>query len=406
MMSAPLDRRRATGIMLAAGAVAFSLFAEPVRAAEDVVVGVIQPLSGPNAQFGIGAQRGTELAAEMINAAGGIKSLGGAKIKLVAADVPTPNTAASTTQRLISQNGVSAVVGAFVSSTTLAASEVTERAQIPLVTFAFADQITGRGYDYIFQVSPKGTVFGEAQFDYATAIAKKAGEKIDKVAILYEDTAYGTAQAKGLRDAAKKAGVEIVLDEAYPLGITDVSPLVNKLRASGAQIAFPVSYLNDSLLIIRALRQQQIDMPVIGGAAGYIIPDFKKGLGDYAEGVLSVAAASGDLIPELAQKYKEKYGSFITHEAIIHAAALDAVAQAMEKAKSSDPQKVRDALATLDTCTGLAEGVPGGCIKFDKTGLNTSAFPVFVQWRGAEPVTVYPPQAAKADPIWRGQTVK
>ncbi|WP_127091004.1 ABC transporter substrate-binding protein [Aquabacter cavernae] len=406
MTSAPLDRRRAAGVMLAAGAVAFSLFAEPVRAAEDVVVGVIQPLSGPNAQFGIGAQRGTELAAEMINAAGGIKSLGGAKIKLVAADVPTPNTAASTTQRLISQNGVSAVVGAFVSSTTLAASEVTERAQIPLVTFAFADQITGRGYDYIFQVSPKGTVFGEAQFDYATAIAKKAGEKIDKVAILYEDTAYGTAQAKGLRDAAKKAGVEVVLDEAYPLGITDVSPLVNKLRASGAQIAFPVSYLNDSLLIIRALRQQQIDIPVIGGAAGYIIPDFKKGLGDYAEGVLSVAAASGDLIPELAAKYKEKYGSFITHEAIIHAAALDAVAQAMEKAKSSDPQKVRDALATLDTCTGLAKGVPGGCIKFDKTGLNTSAFPVFVQWRGEEPVTVYPPQAAKADPIWRGQTVK
>ncbi|WP_291606897.1 ABC transporter substrate-binding protein [Bradyrhizobium sp.] len=369
-------------------------------------MGVIQPLSGPNAQFGIGAQRGTELAAEMINAAGGIKALGGAKIKLVAADVPTPNTAAAATQRLISQNGVSAVVGAFVSSTTIAASEVTERAGIPLITFAFADQITSRGYQHVFQVSPKGTVFGEAQFNYATEIAKAGGEKVDKIAILYEDTAYGTAQAKGLRDAAKKAGVEVMLDEAYPLGITDVSPLVNKLRASGAQMAFPVSYLNDSLLIIRALRQQKIDIPVVGGAAGYIIPDFKKGLGDYAEGVLSVAAASGDLIPELAAKYKEKHGSFITHEAIMHAAALDAVAQAMEKAKSSDPQKVRDALATLDYCAGFARGVPGGCIKFDKTGLNTSAFPVMVQWRGDEPVTVYPPQAAKAAPIWRGKPMK
>ncbi|MFG1400514.1 ABC transporter substrate-binding protein [Xanthobacter sediminis] len=405
-MSAPLDRRRAAGMMLAAGAAAFAFLASPARAADDVLVGVIQPLSGPNAQFGIGSQRGTELAAEIINAAGGIKALGGAKIKLVAADVPTPNTAAAATQRLISQNGVSAVVGAFVSSTTLAASEVTERAQIPLVTFAFADQITGRGYDYVFQVSPKGTVFGEAQFDYATAIAKAAGEKIDKIAILYEDTAYGTAQAKGLREAAKKAGVEIVLDEAYPLGITDVSPLVNKLRASGAQMAFPVSYLNDSLLIIRALRQQNIDIPVIGGAAGYIIPDFKKGLGEYAEGVLSVAAASGDLIPDLAKKYKEKYGTFITHEALIHAAALDAVAKAMEKAKSSDPQKVRDALATLDYCGDLAAGVPGGCIKFDKTGLNTSSFPVMVQWRGDQPVTVYPPQAAKEKPIWRGKTVE
>lgn len=411
MKTPTIHRRRLCAALLGAGgltlaSLASGTLAGTARAADDVVVGVIQPLSGPNAQFGIGAQRGTELAAQMINAAGGIKALGGAKIKLVAADVPTPNTAAATTQRLISQNGVSAVVGAFVSSTTLAASEVTERAGIPLVTFAFADQITGRGYQYVFQVSPKGTAFGAAQFDYATAIAKAAGEKIDKIAILYEDTAYGTAQAKGLREAAQKAGVAVVLDEAYPLGITDVSPLVNKLRASGAQIAFPVSYLNDSLLIIRALRQQQIDIPVIGGAAGYIIPDFRKGLGAYAEGVLSVAAASGDLIPELAKTYKETYGSFITHEAIIHAAALDAVAQAMEKAKSSDPQKVRDALATLDTCTGLAKGVPGGCITFDKTGLNTSAFPVMVQWRGEEPVTVYPPQAAKQAPLWRGKPVQ
>ena len=85
-------------------------------AAEDVVIGVIQPLSGPNAQFGIGSQRGTELAAEMINAAGGIKALGGAKISLVTADVPTPATAAAATQRLISQNNVSAVIRAFVSS--------------------------------------------------------------------------------------------------------------------------------------------------------------------------------------------------------------------------------------------------------------------------------------------------
>ncbi|MBY0381269.1 MAG: ABC transporter substrate-binding protein [Xanthobacteraceae bacterium] len=405
MLSISFDWRRAAGVVLAAGAVALSSFVQQAHAA-DVVIGVIQPLSGPNAQFGIGSLRGIELAADSINAAGGIKSLGGAKIKLVTADVPTPNTAAATTQRLISENGVSAVVGAFVSSTTLAASEVTERAGIPLVTFAFADQITGRGYKYVFQVSPKGTVFGKAQFDYATDIAKAAGEKVEKIAILYEDTAYGTAQAKGLREAAKTAGVEIVMDEAYPLGITDVSPLVNKLKASGAQMAFPVSYLNDGLLIIRALRQQHIDIPVIGGAAGYIIPDFKKGLGEYAEGVLSVAAASGDLIPDVAAEYKKKYGTFITHEALIHAAALDSVVQAIEKAKSSDPDKIRDALASLDYCAGFAQGVPGGCVKFDSTGLNTSSFPVFVQWRGDEPVTVYPPKAAKQKPVWRGKPVQ
>lgn len=380
------------------GILAALALSAPVRA--DVTIGAIQPLSGPNAQFGIGSLRGTELAIEAINAAGGIKALGGEKLKLEIADVPGPNTAAAATQRLISQGQVAAVVGAFASSTTLAASEVTERAGIPLVTFAFADQITGRGYQYVFQISPKGTVFGAAQLTDALAIAKAAGDEITRVAILYEDTAYGTAQAEGLRTAAKSAGVTIVLDEAYPLGITDVSPLINKLKAANAQLIFPVSYLNDGLQIIRSLRQQDIKTPVVGGAAGYIIPDFKNALGDYAEGVLSVAAASGDLIPDVAAAYKEKYGTFITHEALIHAAAVDAVYQAIERAGSAEPDAVRDALATLDYCGGFARGVPGGCIRFDKTGLNTSAFPIMVQWHGDAPVTVYPERVATKAPVW------
>lgn len=394
------SRSMAFGVAVSTALTAATI--QPVLAAEEITIGVIQPLSGPNAQFGIGALRGTELAVEAINAAGGIKSLGGAKLRLEVADVPSPNTAASVTQRLISSGEVSAIVGAFVSSTTLAASEVTERAGVPLVTFAFADQITERGYDYVFQISPKGTAFGAAQFNHAMAIAKDAGGTVEKVAILYEDTAYGTAQAEGLRKAARAAGVAVVMDEAYPLGITDVAPLVNKLKASGAQMAFPVSYLNDSLLIIRSLRQQQIALPVIGGAAGYIIPDFKAALGEHAEGVLSVAAASGDLIPELAAQYRAKHGSFITHEALIHAAAVDAVARALEAAGSADPDELRDALATLDYCGGLAAGVPGGCIRFDDNGLNAPAFPIMVQWRGDEPVTVYPPEVAKAAPIWQG----
>jgi branched-chain amino acid transport system substrate-binding protein len=396
---------RLAGASVLVAALAFFVHRAPAAGSEDVVIGVIQVLSGPNAQQGINAQRGTELAAEAINAAGGVKSLGGARVRLVTFDVPTPNTAAEATQRLISQNGVSAVMGTVMSSTTLAASEVTERSGIPLVTFAFADQITERGYKYVFAVSPKGTVFGEAQLNYTIAIAKAGGEKISKIAILYEDTAYGTAQAKGLRAAANKAGVQIVMDEAYPLGITDVAPLVNKLRASGAQIAFPVSYLNDSLLIIRSMRQQQLTTPVIGGAAGYVLPDFRKGLGEFAEGVLSVAASNSDLMPDPAMKYKAKYGTFITHDGLMHAAALDAIVQAIEKAKSRDPEKVRDSLATLNYCEGFAKGVPGGCVKFDATGRNTAAFPVMVQWRGDEPVTVYPPRAARQKAIWRGKPI-
>jgi len=396
-----LLRRACAGLLVSA--LGFFAHRAPAAVSGEVVIGVIQALSGPNAQQGINAQRGTELAAEAINERGGVRALGGAKIRLITSDVPTPNTAAEVTQRLISQNNVSAMIGTVNSATTLAASEVTERGGIPLVTFAFADQITERGYKYIFAVSPKGSTFGEAQLNYTIAIARAAGENITKIGILYEDTAYGSAQAKGLRLAAAKTGVQIVMDEAYPQGITDVTPLVNKLRASGAQIAFPVSYLNDSLLIIRSMRQQQLNTPVVGGAAGYVLPDFRKGLGDLAEGILSVAAANSDLMPDFAAKYEAKYGTFITHDSLMHAAALDSVVQAIERAKSSDPEKVRDALATLDYCGGFAKGVPGGCVKFDATGRNASAFPVMVQWHGDRPVTVYPPQAAKQKAIWRGK---
>src|SRR5215213_4760899 len=290
------------GVLAGATALVASPFIARSRSAQTkaVDVGVILPLSGANAQFGVNSRNGIELVADEINAAGGIKALGGAMINLVVADsTSTPATAATVAQRLIAQSEVTAILGAFASSQTIAISEVTERRDIPLLTMSFADQITGRGFKNIFQVVAKASAIGKAQFDYTLAIAGAAGQKLDKVAIMYEDTAYGTAQAGGLRAGAKAAGVEIVMDDAYPLGITDATPLINKLRGSGAQAVFPVSYLNDSLLIIRTMRQQRITMPAVGGAAGYVIPDFEKGLGEFAEGVLSIAPANYDLKPDL-----------------------------------------------------------------------------------------------------------
>ncbi len=121
----------------------------------------------------------------------GIKALDGAKINLIVADATsTPTTAGNVAQRLITQNEVSAILGAFASSLTIAISEVTERRDIPFLTMSFADQITGRGFKNIFQVVAKASVIGKAQFDYTTAIAQAAGAKIDKIAIMYEDTAY------------------------------------------------------------------------------------------------------------------------------------------------------------------------------------------------------------------------
>lgn len=375
----------------------------PARAqAKQVNIGVIMPLSGANAQFGINSRNGIELVADEINAAGGIKALGGAKINLIVADATsTPTTAGTVAQRMISQNEVTAILGAFASSLTIAISEVTERRDIPLLTMSFADQITGRGYKNIFQVVAKASALGKAQLDYTVAIAQAAGTKIDKIAIMYEDTAYGTAQAAGLRAAAKAANIELVMDDAYPLGITDTTPLINKLRASGAQAVFPVSYLNDSLLIIRTMRQQRITIPAIGGAAGYVIPDFEKGLGEFAEGVLSIAPANYDLDTSLTDRFRKRFGYFMVHEALEHAVALDVLVQAIEKAKSAKPEDVTLALRGAKFTGGWTNAMTGGAVQFDNTGLNVASVPVMVQWRKKELITVWPKNVAKGTAEWK-----
>lgn len=398
-------RRSLLGGLVAAGTFASLPMAAQAQPKE-INVGVILPLSGANAQFGINSRNGIELVADEINAAGGIKSLGGARIKLTVADgTSTPTTAASVAQRLISQNEVVAILGAFASSLTIAISEVTERRGIPLLTMSFADQITGRGFKNVFQVVSKASVIGRAQFDYAVAIARAAGEDVKRAAIMFEDTAYGTSQATGLRAAAKDANIELVMDDAYPLGITDVTPLITKLRASGAQMVFPVSYLNDSLLIIRTMAQQQVDLPAIGGAAGYVIPDFVKGLGDLSEGVLSISPANYDSTPALTERFRTRFGYFMVHEALEHATCMGVLAEALEQAGKIDTAAIRDVLQKGTFTQGWSAAMSPAGVKFDATGLNTTASPVMVQWQKGELATVWPKNLAKAPARWKGKSV-
>lgn len=391
--------------MLATGAAALAAptLTGRAMAQEAVNVGVIVPLSGANAQFGINSRNGIQLVADEINANGGIASMGGAKINLVIADATSnPTQAATVAQRMMSQDNVVAVLGAFASSLTLGISEVTERRGVPLLTMSFSDEITARGFENVFQVVSVGSQIGAATFNYTRALAEEAGETLERIAIMYEDTAYGTSQSAGLRKSAADAGIEIVMDEAYPLGITDVSPLINQLRRSDAQVVFPVSYLNDSLLIVRAMRQQGVTIPTVGGAAGYIIPDFRDGLGELADNVLSISPAAYDQSPEYTERFRERFGYFMVHEAQEHAACMGCLYSALEAAGSADRAAIREQLQTGVFDQGWATVMTGGKIEFNEMGRNIHASPLMVQWREGELVTVYPKEFAKGDVIWNG----
>ena len=206
---------------------------------------------------------------------GGIKSLGGAKLNLIISDVQSDTTVTRTeTDRLINGYKLSAIHGCFASALTLIASEVAERAKVPLLTGSSTDQLN-KGRRYTFTPFARASQFALAQLQMSKLV-----NNAPKVAVVFENTAFGTATSNGLREQAAGEGVEIVLFEPYSAGLSDASPLINKVKASGANMLFPVSYLNDLILIIRAIRQNGLQLAINGGSGGFVIPDFYKNVGN------------------------------------------------------------------------------------------------------------------------------
>jgi branched-chain amino acid transport system substrate-binding protein len=219
------------------------------------------------------------------------------------------------------------------------------------------------------------------------------------VAVIFENTAFGTSTSNGLKELAPGEGVEIVMFEPYSAGFTDASPLINKVKASGANALFSVSYLNDLILIVRTVKQVGLDVAINGGSGGFVIPDFYKNVGKLAEGLQGVAHWNHDMSDD-AQKvnaeYKKRTGDFLFEYAGGLVAQTFMIADALERAGSADPQKVREALSTLDVSSGYAAMAPGGKVKFGPDGKNIYGHPVGVQWQNGDLASVFPKEDARA----------
>lgn len=379
-----------------------SLFRKPSEAAAQVDIGVIYPTSGAMARFGQACVNASKLAAEHINARGGIKSLKGAKLNLIITDCQTDATITrNVTERIMTTHKLAAATGVYSSSYTLVSTEVAERYGIPFVTGSIANPITERGFKYTFQVSPKAEMFGHMQVDTLAWLAK-AGEK--RVAIAYEDTAYGTSTAKGLTDRSKEKGYEIVLSEAYAKAFTDATPLVNKIKAAKPDVVFPVSYITDAILIIKTMKQLDVNAAVIGGGAGYLIPEFYNGLGADANYVFSVGSWNFDIncpeVPKFSEEYEKRFGEFLMEHAGEAYVMMWVIADALERAASLDPKKVREALVATNLTKGPGAAMPGCRVQFDATGWNKHVHPVMTQWQKGQLKTVYPASDARVKPIW------
>ncbi len=364
-------------------------------AISEVKIGVVFPLTGPSASSGLLHVRGSELRAEEVNAAGGIKSLGGAKVVLVRADNQgDPKISASETERLIVMEKVVAFVGAYTTATTIPSTEVSERYKIPYVATTGAPQLTTRGFKYVFRAHSEVVKTADISVSFL-----KEAVKVETVALIMENSGYGVASSQVCEAKAKQAGMKVVLTELFPSGSTDLSPIILKVKDAKPDAILWVGYISDSLLMMRQMRELNVNVKAIiaPGGAGFNDMEFiRQGRTDAEYCFVGIYWSPDAKYPgneAFVTHYKQKYGTDADPLAEEAYEAMSVLLDAIERAGSIDPTKIRDSLSKTDM-TWVA-----GPIKFDETGENIYKNVVVIQIQRGKIVTVWPEKAAVAKPI-------
>jgi branched-chain amino acid transport system substrate-binding protein len=382
--------------------------------AADVVIGNILPLSGPVAPIGKVGRQIREMVVEEINEAGGIKSMGGAKLNMIYADSRgDPKVAMTEAERLITKDKVACITGAYQSAVTYPSTEVAERYKVPyLVPVSVRDAITERGFKYTFRVAAKASWYARDQINFIQAIQERTGLVAKKLAFVYENTDWGTSTAEGWRPLAKEGGFEVVLDEPYPANALDLTPVVLKIKRAQPDWILFVSYIADATLLMNTIAEHEVDvMGMISSGGGHSDPQFIPNTGKNSLYHFDAVEWEADLnrpgLKETNAKFKERYGYNISPEAANVYASMYVLTDALERAGSADPEKLRDALAKTNYTKGPGMIVPYEKISFDKTGQNPQAQLVVVQIRqmpdgSIERCTIYPWAVGRAgyEPIY------
>jgi branched-chain amino acid transport system substrate-binding protein len=393
--------------------VAAALLAAPVSAiaADPVKIGAILPLTGNSASAGQSAKDAIELGAEIINtphpelkamplaATSGLPNLGGAKIELDEADHQgNPQVGQQQTIRLITQDHVAAIIGSYHSSVTLVATAVAERQAVPfLVADSVAANITMRGFKFTFRTTPIAPDFGKAYAEFINAV-KKSGTKVDSIAIVNENTDYGTSVSQSILDAAKAASINVAAHITYNANSSDVTAQVLQLKSANPDAVIFISYTADSILYFKTMKNLDYLPPIIiGDDAGFSDPSFIPNVGDLAQGALDRSAFDigkpGSNSYIVNKLFHDKYGRDLDDTSARWMQGLFVLADAINRAGSTEAEKIREALNETDLkADQLMIGYHG--VKFDETGQNSLASTFLIQLKGKQYVSVWPENLA------------
>ena len=398
------------------------ILAVPALAAaqpKDLVIGVVYPMSGPSAQAGLDNKPVFEIAAEIANGATdlpfpfyqrlkGMPGLKGARVRLIFSDHQgKPEIGQAEAERLITQEKVAALVCCWHSNVTATASQVAERHGVPFLNAESSSPgLTARGFQWFFRTSPHDGHFTQVMFEFFRDFQAKRGLKLKTLGLTYEDTTFGSDSGKVEKELAQKYGYDVILDLQYRARATSLQSEVQRLKAANPDVWMPTSYQTDAILFVRTSRELDYNPRMIMAQnSGHISSDFVKEMGKEAEGTLTRAPFSTDLIGKrpvataLNAIYLKRAGKDLYDFPARAFTGIMTLLDAINRAGSTAPDAVRRAL--------VATNIPGDQlimtwegIKFDQTGQNTGVKGIILQMQGGKYHTVYPFDAATRDVIY------
>jgi branched-chain amino acid transport system substrate-binding protein len=405
--------------VLAAVAVAVALAAGPVAAQQKTIkIGALYPLTGNLAATGMDCKRGVDLAVEIINGKydlnlpfakeEGVPALGGAKIEVVYADTKgDPKNGLAEAERLITQEKVVALIGAYQSAVTKTGSQAAERLKTPFVcSDSSSPTLTQSGFKYFFRVSPHDGTMARNQFEFLKDLEKQKGKAVKTVALIYENTEFGANVAKMQKQYAQEFGYQVVADLAYPANASDVTSEVGKLMSAKPDVIMHAAYITDAILFTKTFKEMNVAPQGYLNMAGYIESDYLptvKADGNffYVRSTFALdLAAKKPMVGKIAEMYKQKYNIAMGENTARSFTAPFVLADAFNRAKTTEAEAVVKAL--------LETNIPGDMIlnpwkgvQFDpQTHQNIHASAMLVQIQDQAYYTVWPFDAASRDVVW------
>jgi branched-chain amino acid transport system substrate-binding protein len=388
------------------------------QAISEVVIGVVYPMSGANAQIGVDARHAFETALDIINgdhdlprpgAKGvGLAGLGGAKIRLVFADHQAdPQKGRSEAERLMTQDKVSAIIGAFHSSVSNTISAATERYAIPyMCADSSSPSLHRRNLKFFFRPAAHDEMFSKAMFDFMDA-QKKKGKKVESIALFHEDTIFGTDSSNVQRKLAEERGYKIAADVKYRANSPSLTAEVQQLKSADADVLMPSSYTTDAILLVKTMAELGYKPKnIVAQAAGFSEKTVFDTVGDKLMGLISRASFSLDLagkrpfITTVNEMFKKRANRDFNDNTSRQFMALLILADAIDRAKSIEGEKIREALAATNI-PGEKTIMPWQAVKFGPDGQNEVADPVLLQHVGeGKFTTIFPEAVAATAAVW------